>query len=364
MDRKLAWLGLSLAPNLGAIRIQQLVAKFEDPVSAWEASGSQLASHGYTPKFVRSFLGFRDKVQLQHELQRISDAGAYLLTLDDENYPAILRSIPDYPPVLYVRGQYLEEDQQAIAVVGTRSATRYGKEAARFLTRGLTRHGFTIISGMALGIDEIAHETALRHDGRTIAVLGNGIDVIYPREHMRLAQRILENGTLISELPLGTPPKAGNFPRRNRIVSGLAQGVLVVEAPKASGALITAEAALEQGRDVFAVPNNIFNIQGGGTNRLIQEGAKIVTRIQDILDEYHVSYHPTVQKPLRTAEPQDLTEHEQLVYKQLSLEPIHIDTIIRNCPLSAAEVSSTLTMLELKGVAQTVGQMQYSRILL
>jgi DNA processing protein len=287
-------------------------------------------------------------------------AGAHIITLADENYPAPLRKISNPPAVLYVRGELLQEDDLALAIVGTRRATHYGKEAARYLARELAANGVTIISGLAQGIDSAAHEGALEGKGRTIAIFGSGIDQVYPREHRGLAERIAQNGALVSELAIGTPPQALNFPRRNRIMSGLALGVLVAEAPIKSGALITVESALEQGREVFAVPHSIFSAAGSGTNQLIQEGAKLVMTPEDILSELHMSYQQS-ETERRTQEVIPDSPLEAALLAELSSEPRHVDDLIRQTGLSSAEVLAGLAILELKGLAQMTGHMQYCR---
>ncbi|HEX2618858.1 MAG TPA: DNA-processing protein DprA, partial [Phototrophicaceae bacterium] len=283
------------------------------------------------------------------------------LTLEHDIYPPLLKTLPDAPPLLYVIGELLLEDHRALAVVGTRKSTRYGHDAAFDLSGKLAAQGVTIVSGLAPGIDAAAHEGALRAKGRTVAVLGSGIDIIYPREHLELARRIARQGALISEFPIGTPPEGRNFPRRNRVISGLAFGVMVVEAPQDSGALITANIAAEQGRDVFAVPASIYNPMGTGTNRLIQDGAKLVMGIDDILDEVNLAHENSLTRT--TAEriaPTDAVELALMNY--LGSDPVHIDELVRLSGLPIATVSSTLTMLELKGLAQMVGHMQYSLI--
>ncbi|NIO68955.1 MAG: DNA-protecting protein DprA, partial [Anaerolineae bacterium] len=222
---------------------------------------------------IDSLLETRNKISLDDEMEKIERAGAQVLTWQDDAYPPQLRHIHSPPPVLYVKGELRPEDEWAVAVVGTRRATVYGKEATRTLASDLARNGVTIVSGLARGIDAQAHRAALEAGGRTIAVFGSGIDIIYPPEHKKLAQAVVENGALVSEYALGTPPEGSNFPPRNRIISGLSLGVVIVEAGVRSGALITADYAGEQGRDVFAVPGNIFHRGSQGTNKLIQQGA-------------------------------------------------------------------------------------------
>jgi DNA processing protein len=257
---------------------------------------------------------------------------------------------------LYLRGQIEAEDVWAVAVVGTRRVSAYGREVTRRLVASLARSGITIVSGLARGIDGVAHRTALENGGRTIAVLGSGVDCIYPSEHRDLARRIVAQGALVSEYPLGTPPEAGNFPPRNRIISGLSLGVLVTEAGQGSGALITANYAAEQGRDVFAVPGSILAAGSGGTNRLIQDGAKAVLEPSDILRELNLSM-AAEQAEAREILPSN--EIEAALLDRLSAEPTHVDEIGRTVGLPIAEVSSALAIMELKGMVRQVGGMKY-----
>lgn len=245
-----------------------------------------------------------------------------------------------------------------MAVVGTRSPSTYGKEATRHIVSELARNGLTIVSGLAVGIDSIAHTAALEAGGRTIGVLGCGIDIVYPERNKKLATQIVENGAIISEYPIGTRPVAANFPPRNRIISGVSLGTLVVEAPTESGALITVEFALDQGRDVFAVPGSIFHHTSGGTNRLIQNGAALVSSAEDVLDALNLMSLP-VQQEFAAILPEDPTEAALL--QHLSAEPQHIDTLCRASGMPPALVSSTLAMLELKGNVRHVGNMEYVR---
>jgi DNA processing protein len=246
-----------------------------------------------------------------------------------------------------------------LSIVGTRKATAYGRDVAYDLAKQLAQNGVTVVSGLAHGIDTAAHRGALDGGGRTIAVLGCGIDRIYPVDNRELANEMTRHGAIISEFPLGTPPEGRNFPRRNRVMSGMALGVLVVEADLGSGALITAEAALDQGRDVFAVPGNIYNHTSRGTNRLIQDGAKLVISVSDILDELDI-IHQAVQTQAIAENIVPANETEARLLEQLTADPLHVDDIARLCGLPIATVTSTLTVLELKGLARSVGQMQYT----
>jgi DNA processing protein len=276
---------------------------------------------------------------------------------DSPNYPRYLREVPNPPPLLYGRGELLESDQWAVAVVGTRRLTAYGKQVARELVRGLVQNNVTIISGLAKGIDSIAHQIAVEMGGRTIAVLGSGLDNIYPAQNRVLADKIIAGqGAVISEYALGVKPDAKNFPPRNRIISGLSLGVVIVEAGSRSGALITANFALEQNREVFAVPGNINSPASKGTNRLIQQGAKSVLGVEDIPEELNLTM---VLERVAVQQAVPETAEEALLLEHLSHQPVHVDVLSRDCGLPSAMVSSTLTLMELKGMVQQVGGMNY-----
>ena len=269
-----------------------------------------------------------------------------------------LREIPEAPAVLFIRGALTEADRWGIGIVGTRNVSAYGREAAETLARDLAANRLTIVSGLARGVDGAAHQAALKAGGRTVAVLGSGVDVIYPPEHRRLAQQIAENGAVISEYPLGTQPDAMNFPPRNRIISGLSLGVVVVEADEKSGALITTSYAAEQGRDVFAVPGGIFSRTSRGTNKLIQDGAKLVTCAADILEELNLE-RVAKRAEAQLALPDD--DAERSVLQTLNRDPMPIDDVIRRTNLPASVVAGALAMLELKGLARLSDGAQYTR---
>jgi DNA processing protein len=352
------WLGFSLVPEIGPRRLANLLHWFGDLSSAWGASESQLIQAGLDKQPTANLLHTRKQLNLDAEFEKITRCGARLITLIDDDYPAVLKKLPDAPTVLYIRGTLRSDDNHALSIVGTRKATTYGRDAAYHLSKQLAAQGVTVISGLAHGIDSAAHKGALDGGGRTLAVMGCGVDIIYPNDNQKLAQQIMGCGAIISEFPIGMHPEARNFPRRNRVISGLALGVLVVEAPEKSGAMITASIAADQGREVFAVPGNIFNPMSTGTNRLIQDGAKLVINVSDILDELNIA-HDNVQTQTMTERiiPANNTEAE--ILKHLGADPIHIDDLVRLCGLPVAMVSSTLTILELKGLARTVGHMQY-----
>jgi DNA processing protein len=292
-------------------------------------------------------------------MARIEASGARVLTWQSPDYPERLKEVDDAPPVLYALGSLTPSDAWSVAVVGTRRVTTYGREAAARLSAELAEAGVTIVSGFARGIDTIAHHAALDAGGRTIAVLGSGVDVIYPSENRRLAQRMLDEGTgaILSEYPLGTQPDAVNFPPRNRIISGLSVGVLVVEADLKSGALITVKFALEQGRDIFAIPGPITSRMSEGTNSLIKRGAKCVTSARDILEELDLGMVTEHVEAVRSL-PDDPTERMLLEFLHDSSQ--HIDELTNRSGLPASTVSAVLTMMELKGMVRHLGGMQYS----
>ncbi len=350
------YVGFNLVKGIGGARLRALLDHFGDLEAAWHAPAHELKEAGLDRRSLENLLTTRAEVSLDEEMERIERQGARVLTWDDPHYPPNLLSIPSPPPVLYVKGKIIEEDQWAVAVVGTRGATVYGKEAARWIAGGLARNRVTVVSGLARGIDSQAHWAALEAGGRTIAVLGSGIDIVYPPESRRLAEAIVERGALVTEYPLGTPPEAGNFPPRNRIISGLALGVVIVEAGERSGALITADYALEQGREVFAVPGNVFRKKSRGTNALIQQGAKPVLSVEDILEELNLTM-VSQQAEVRAVVPENETESALLEY--ITSEPIHVDELGRLSGLPIAQVTSTLALMELKGMVRQVGGMHY-----
>ncbi|MCS7222112.1 MAG: DNA-processing protein DprA [Anaerolineae bacterium] len=350
------WVGFNLVRGIGPHRLRALLDYFGDLESAWHAPAQALQQAGLDRRSLENLLAARASLSLEREMARIERAGVQVLTWESPDYPRNLRQIYDPPPVLYVRGKLLPEDEWAVAVVGTRHASAYGREAARQLAGDLARNRVTVVSGLARGIDVVAHQAALEVGGRTIAVLGSGVDVIYPPEHRQIACAIAESGALLSEYPLGTQPESSNFPPRNRIISGLSRGVIIVEAGVQSGALITADFAAEQGREVFAVPGSIFQRSSAGTNRLIQEGAHPVLSASDVLEILHLD-RVAEQAEMRAMVPSDPIESKLLAH--LSAEPTHIDELAQAVALPIASVSSTLALMELKGLVRQVGGMNY-----
>lgn len=351
------WVGFNLIPQIGPVRFRRLLDHFGDLETAWTAGAGELAAAGLDRRAVENVLAARHALNLDAELDKIAHAGVRILTWDDAVYPALLKAVPNPPFLLYVKGEIRPEDDWAVAVVGTRRATVYGRQVTRQIVADLVRSKITIVSGLALGIDGEAHQTALGCGGRTLAVLGSGLDVIYPREHAKLAQSISEHGAVISEYPLGTQPDAVNFPPRNRIVSGLSLGTLIVEGDERTGARITIDDALEQGRETFAVPGDIFKRSSQGPNKLIQQGGcKLVTCAAEILEELNLTMVP-LQQEARAVVPEN--ETEALLLKQLSSNPVHIDELGRATGLPIAAVSSTLALMELKGIVRQLGGMNY-----
>lgn len=361
MDEQYYWLGFNIISSMGMKRIEELITQFGSLGNVWNADEKHLKTAKLPEKFIQKLLTQRQKLDLYAEYQKLAKYNARMIIFTDDEYPAKLRTITDPPPVLYIRGNLRPQDEKALAVVGTRKCTRYGKDVSAHLSEQLVKNGVTIISGLAQGIDASAHEGALKGGGRTIAIMGCGIDRIYPAQHSELAKQVSEHGALISEFALGTPPLAENFPRRNRIISGLSLGVLVIEAPEKSGALITAGMAAEQGREVFVIPGNITNNMALGTNKLLQDGAKLVTSAQDILNELNFEY-TIIQTRTQATAIQPSTDEETLILKCIGTDPTHIDNIIRQSGLNSAEVMGLLTILELKGLAQSAGYMQYSLV--
>jgi DNA processing protein len=348
--------GLSLLPGIGPARFHRLLAHFGDPERAWHASEPELVALGVDAKSIPLLVERRRSLSLDAEMEKLRRLEVSVLSIDDPAYPARLKEIYTPPPLLYLKGE-LSPDAPCLGVVGTRSPSMYGKELTARIVPELVRSGLTIVSGLARGIDAIAHHAALEAGGRTVAVLGNGIDVIYPAEHRSLSRRIAEQGALITDYPLGTKPDAFNFPARNRIISGLSLGVAVIEAGLTSGALITADYALEQNREVFAFPGRASDRGSAGCNRLIKEGrAKLVTSTEDILEELDLTV-AVQQLEIKAVLPGN--DEESRLLALLSHNPVHIDELSRQSSLAAPTVASTLLMLELKGAVRQVGTMSF-----
>jgi len=361
MTDKLPWLGLRSIPGVGIVLGQRLLQRFGGPAAVFQASLQELvAVKGISSAMAQAIVGFREWDKLEEQLGRLTAQGAEMVTQDDPRFPPGLKQIPYPPPILFIKGTLAPADNLAVAMVGTRGASYYGLKAARRLAGALAVRGVTVVSGLARGIDTAAHQGALEMSGRTLAVLGCGLDVVYPPENLKLYQEIQEHGALISEFPLSTPPEAKNFPIRNRIISGLALGVVVIEAGVKSGTGITVRYALDQGREVFAVPGPIDSPTSAGPHRLIQDGAKLVQDVDDILAELPalrqapgplLASGPT---PGRVAEAPGFIRPapEDPLLPLLGSEPLQLEELVRAAGLSVHDVLSRLTLLELQGLVK------------
>ncbi len=353
------WFALKSIPGIGNILFKRLIDKFSSPQKVFVASIQQLVQiSGISESLALKIKSFKFKEAIRKEIDHVIEKGFHIVTFSDMNYPPLLRQIPDPPPFLYVSGELLQQSQN-IAVVGSRNPTAYGISAATRLSGNLSILGFTIVSGMARGIDSAAHEGALLGKGKTIAVLGSGLDKIYPPENRKLFNQISENGAVISEFSIQSPPEAHHFPIRNRIISGMSLGTVVVEAAKKSGSLITARLAAEQNREVFAVPGSIHSFKSCGTNSLIKQGAKLVEHAQDIIEELS----PQIQENLEGNSVNayldnqlkvlpELNSDEQIVMNHLEPYPIHVDELVRKTSMAPGKLLGILLKFELEGIAQ------------
>ncbi len=352
MEEKHYWVALNMVQGVGRTLFHRLLERQGSIRKVFDSSLKKLLEvPGIGEKTAKEILSFDVENRVEREWNLAEKLDCRILTLDSEDYPRILRTIYEPPPVLYCQGMSLNENPATLAVVGTRAPSAYGKNAAEKLTRDLASRGATIVSGMARGIDTIAHKSALEEKSPTIAVLGCGLANTYPAENFGLRKRITENGTVVSEFPMTQKPDKANFPTRNRVISGLSIGTLVIEAGAKSGSLITAQFALDQGRDVFAVPGNILSPKSKGTHYLINNGAKLADSADSIIEEFP-EYIKNVLKSIQVESTValELTEREEQLMKHITFEEIHIDSLIESCALSPAEVSAVLIQLELKGL--------------
>ena len=391
------WVALSRVPRLGSARFRLLESFFDGDLSAaWEAPARELRAAGVGRAVAQSIVSARETSSPDQELSRLRDAGVAAINWHDPAYPQRLTETDDAPPVLYLRGRLPAVNAPSIAVVGTRRPTGYGCRITADLCSSLAAHGAVVVSGLALGIDACAHKSTVDAGGVTVAVLGNGLDTVYPRENLRLAERIVAaGGAIISEFPIGVRPEASNFPRRNRIISGMTLGTLVTEAGETSGTRWTVYHALEQNREIFCVPGSVYSETSRLTNRLIREGAKLVCNVNDILVEigletsarqlpldpadaqpsYHTPvksgsngsaettrsrYHDPVECQWTPPETPDPDEAELL--QHIAREPVHIDDLVTLSGRPIAEISGLLTMLELKGLVRQLGTMHYQLV--
>ncbi len=358
MEEAVYFVGFSYFPRIGPVRMKKLLEAFSNIQTAWEADAPRLMDAGIEEKCATDFVAFRSDFNLAEAWQKTLDNEIQVITINDPEYPELLREIFDPPSQLFVRGKLPELDYIGLGVVGTRKMTSYGAHVLENIIPPLVQSRLTIISGLALGIDARAHEITLRAGGTALAVLGSGVDdkSIHPSTNRQLAREILEHGgAIISEFPPGTPPLQHHFPIRNRIVSGLSRGVLIIEADVASGSLITARHALDQNREVFAVPGDITRSSAQGPNSLIKMGAHPVTEAQDILNAFDAK---SVALPPPVFEPEN--EQEAMLLELLKSEPLHIDMIIQSSNLDTRTVSATLTMMEMKGMVRSLGGMRYT----
>ncbi len=359
------WLSLAHILKNKLVLSRRLMERFAAPELVFSSTYEELCGvEGMTPAIAGDIQSFRhSNAYIEDEIKRIHDTGIKLIHFNHPDYPERLKTIYDPPLYFYMNGSITTEDKKSLAIVGARRPTPYGRKVSEMLSAELSSAGFTIISGMARGIDSTAHRTALESGGRSIAVLGCGADIAYPRENELLMRNISGNGAVISEFPIGTWPDKKNFPQRNRIISGLSLGVIVVEAADKSGSLITARFAMEQGREIFAVPGNINSPLSKGANNLIKQGAKAVTGVNDILEEFEQlltlrSKHGINSMPV---EPDEMSDEEMNIFKTLTLEPKHINQVITECGIETRKAIELLLNLELKGLIEQLPGSCYVR---
>ncbi len=358
-DDAFHYLALKRVPGLGNVTARRLLETFREAGAIFASPRQELLKvKGVRPQVIDALLSFRDEGSIVREMEVVAKSAVSLVCWHHEDYPQLLKTIYDPPPVLYVKGALRPEDEKAVAVVGTRTPTQYGREMTRNLCRELARQGVTVVSGLARGIDSAAHEATLEGGGRTVAVLGCGIDVVYPPENRRLYAAIAARGAVISEFPPGVKPESHHFPVRNRLISGMSLGVVVMEAAEKSGSLITSRLAAEQGREVFAVPGPLSSPKSKGTNALIRSGAKLVSGVEDILEELGQCTAANRAEG-KSVEPDDFTDRERTILNLLGPEPVHFDELVRASGMSVPEVSGIVLMLLLKGGLYELSGKQY-----
>ncbi|MCD4754280.1 MAG: DNA-processing protein DprA [Deltaproteobacteria bacterium] len=352
-----AWIGLQLVPGVGNITLRRLVEHFGSAKAVWEAGPADFSEIVRLPAQVRDALAKGpDEKALERSISILERVGAWTMTFLSKDYPSLLNEIQNPPALLHGIGDPSSLKKRAVAVVGSRYPSSYGLDVARMLSSELVQHGYTVVSGLALGVDTASHDAAIRSGGSTIAVKGCGIDVAYPRQNTGLVRRIADHGAVITELPPGSSPEARNFPIRNRIISGLSYGVVIVEANMKSGSLITASCALDQGREVMAVPGSIYSYRSSGTHWLIKQGARLVENFTDIMEELGAEKQGpnTDLVPGVSKERPDLAPEEQNVFDKLEPYPQHIDNIANLCGRSVGQVSGLLLQMELKDLIQAL----------
>ncbi|MBI4653555.1 MAG: DNA-protecting protein DprA [Nitrospirae bacterium] len=350
------YLALNFLPDIGPVLGRRLLSAIGSPENIFQMSRSELRKvEDIGENRAKSIIGFKQWDMVDKEINRARENDVTLITIRDKTYPEGLKHIYDAPLILYVKGEIKGDDKYAIAVVGSRTPTSYGLQVAERISHKLASSGLTIVSGMARGIDTAAHKGALMAGARTIAVLGSGVDIPYPSENKSLMRAIASTGAVISEFPIGTKPNKENFPRRNRIISGLSLGVVVVEAGIDSGSLITVGYALEQGKEVFAVPGNVTSETSKGTNDLIKKGAKLVGDAEEIIEELKSQIKGILKEDRIKEKPlPSMTDNEKRLYDILNMEPKHIDVITREVKISTQEALSILLSLELKGIVRQI----------
>lgn len=363
------WIAFSRIPTLGAVQLLRLYTHFGSMSAAWEANTDELRRAALLPATLQAIIATRPSLSPSQEFERVTSAGISTLCISEPTYPQLLKEIYDPPPLLYFRGVLPQSHDLLIAVVGTRKATSYGIEATHSMVSDLCSRNICIVSGLAHGIDTIAHTSALEANGRTLAVLGSSVDCIYPSSNERLARAIVDaGGALVSEYPLGTTAQKHHFPLRNRIIAGISYGVLVVEGDADSGSLITARCALECGREVMAVPGDIFRPGSKGPNSLIAMGAQPVMSAEDIFHAVHIvpgeKNRKAVDNPSRIGNNQQsiqLNADERAIMELLARESLHVDEIVKNSTLPTSAVNATLAILEVRGLVKNLGGMRYAR---
>lgn len=363
MTRFEALLSLNMAPAMGSMRLAKLLDFFIRPQDILTAAPEKLMQVAGIGQAIARQIRSLKKEDLDKELELVRKLNLKVITIDDDDYPEILRNIFDPPIVLYVKGELKKEDGLSIGIVGSRRASLYGLNCAQNFAAELSGRGFTIVSGMARGIDTFAHRGALKAGGRTIAVIGSGLNKIYPPENQELSEEIARGGAVVSEFPVNTEPLPQNFPRRNRVISGLSLGVLVVEAARNSGALITADFALEQGREVFALPGKVDAQNSFGTNELIKQGAKLVSCVDDILEEFNLDTSARdMAKAAQEMPKLSLIEEEMLLYNLISQEPAILDELAEKANLDIPRISRILLGLQVKKLIKELPGKQFIRM--
>lgn len=359
------WLALERIPQVGPLTIARLMDAFESPEAAMAASAPEIRKRAQIsePLARRIAENHPNRESISRDMETLEKLGARVMTRWDSDYPTNLRDIYDPPAILFVRGRIAREDTKAAAIVGTRNPTRYGREMAEAISRGLARSGVTIISGLARGIDTTCHRAALKEGGRTIGVLGCGLDVVYPRENKSLIEEIVQSGAVITEFRPRVPPAATNFYRRNRVVSGLSKGVVVVEAGMKSGSLITAEHALDQNREVFAVPGNVMNLRSRGPHKLLRDGAALVESAQDVIEAIFAPPATPIQPTVfEAADQDDLTDMGRTVLENIDPDPVPMDTLCESLSVDAGTLAAVLLDLELRGLIRQYPGKMFGRI--